>query len=354
MGLDLGLEQARWECAFANESDKTACQTIRLNRPNLNLFECDIRDIHGAILPDGLDLIVGGPPCQAFSTAGKRLGLNDERGNVFLRFIDIAVEVSPHVILIENVRGLLSAALLHRPHAKRGPDFAPLTSDEKPGGAFAHIMSKLQKSGYSVAYGLLDTADFGVPQRRKRVIVLASKGERIELPKPPGTVASTLSEALNGLQGRPTVTPFRNGQARFLRTLLPGQNWRDLPHNEQREAMGKAFDCTGGRTGFLRRLAWNQPSPTLMTSPTMPATLLAHPVEDRPLSVQEYARIQTFPDDWVFAGTVAQQYRQIGNAVPVAFGRMLGEHVRNSLLKSGWERDGDGTTTSCSTRRPTP
>jgi len=347
MGLDLGLEQAGWECVHANEHDPIACQTIRLNRPDLKLVEGDIRRILPSCVSESLrsslDMVVGGPPCQAFSTAGKRLGLNDERGNVFLHFIELACAMHPKLIVIENVRGLLSAPLKHRPHAERGHGLEPLTSDEQPGGAFSRVLNLLCDAGYSVTHGLYNTADFGVPQKRQRVLIFASRvsvvpslvpshGSRV---RSPSYLARepwrTLSDAINGFIEGQEFLPLREKQRRFIHLLKPGQNWRDLPPDLQREAMGRAFDCTGGRTGFYRRLAWDEPSPTLVTSPTMPATLLAHPVEDRPLSVQEYARIQTFPDDWKFAGTTAQKYRQIGNAVPVEFGRQIGEHMKEFL-----------------------
>lgn len=339
MGLDLGLERAGWNSVFANEFDRVACRTIRRNRPDLNLVEGDIRGLHAVDLPKSIDLVVGGPPCQAFSTAGKRLGLNDERGNVFLKFVELAIAVQPKVLLIENVRGLLSAPLKHRPHAERGFGFEPLSTDELPGGAFAHITSVLKQAGYTVTSGLLDASDYGVPQTRKRVVVLASRMGRFKLPVPThggrGKPVVTFAQAVQGLGSHHDYIPLREKQRSILEHIGPGQNWRDLPRSMQAEALGKAFECTGGRTGFYRRISWDEPCPTLMTSPTMPATLLGHPVENRPLSVQEYARIQTFPDEWVFEGTVAQRYKQIGNAVPVLMGEVLGRTLAKEIAASG-------------------
>lgn len=337
MGLDLGLERAGWHCVFANEFDRVACRTIRHNRPDLKLLEGDIRDVSPSDITQPIDLVVGGPPCQAFSTAGKRLGLNDERGNVFLKFIDLAISLQPKVVLIENVRGLLSAPLRHRPHAERGFGFDPLAPDELPGGAFAHITAVLKSAGYSVSHDLLDASEFGVPQVRKRVVILASRLGRLDLPDPThgGRLQPlvTFRDAVQGLSPHQDFVRLRDKQSEVLKHLGPGQNWRDLPRSMQSQALGKAFECTGGRTGFYRRIAWDEPCPTLMTSPTMPATLLGHPVEDRPLSVQEYARVQTFPDDWAFEGTVAQKYRQIGNAVPVLLGKAIGDHLKRHLAK---------------------
>lgn len=331
MGLDLGLEEAGWDCVFANEFDPVACATIRLNRPGLKLDDGDVRNLAHGSVPEELDLIVGGPPCQAFSTAGKRLGLNDARGNVFIHFVEMALTFRPRVIAIENVRGLLSAPLVHRPHSQRGTDHPPLAVEETPGGAFRHILSLFGEHQYEVSFDLYDTADFGIPQRRRRIVLIASRVGKIPNLVPMKAREKTFRNAVKSLTGSQEHIPLRDKQIEFLKCLGPGQNWRDLSPSQQQRAMGKAFHCTGGRTGFYRRLAWDEPSPTLVTSPTMPATLLAHPIENRPLSVQEYARIQTFPDDWKFAGTTAQKYRQIGNAVPVKFGRAIGEHLASWL-----------------------
>lgn len=355
-GLDLGLDLAGWECAFASEIDPLACETLRLNGRDRFLRQGDIRgltveEVRGAV-GHGPLAVVGGPPCQAFSTAGRRLGLNDQRGNVFLKFLDLAVGLEPELIVIENVRGLLSAPLRHRPHSQRGPNWPPLAPDETRGGALRHILAALESAGFGVTFDLYDAANFGVPQRRERVVLLASRAG-----KPPRLVPThgpadwrTFRAAVLGLT-ECEHAPLRPAQARYLTRLGPGQNWRDLPEPVQREAMGKAFESGGGRTGFYRRLSWDDPAPTLMTSPTMPATLLAHPEELRPLSVQEYARLQTFPDSYRFAGRLADRYRLIGNAVPVEFGRAIAEQAgsagrkarASSVRSSRYQRTCDAT-----------
>lgn len=335
LGLDLGLEHAGWECLGANEVDPVACATIRGNRPALPLIEGDIRGLTAGALRyqlgsglKGLGAVVGGPPCQAFSTAGRRRGLNDERGNVFLHFIDLAIRLDSQYVVIENVRGLLSAPLLHRPHCERGAGFPELTAEERAGGALRLVVSTLEAAGYSVSFRLYDTSRFGVPQVRERVVLIASQGRsRVPHLTPVTERAVTVREAFRGLSGVPECAALRARAAAYLGRIGEGQNWRSLPEREQREALGGAYMSGGGRTGFLRRLAWDKPAPTLVTSPAMPATLLAHPEEDRVLSVQEYLRLQTFPDDWVVAGRTGDKYRQIGNAVPVAFGRVVGRHI---------------------------
>ena len=334
LGMDLGLDLAGWSAVCANEFDPVACRTIRKNRPHLPLLDRDVRELspsHFAPLLEGdtLDAVVGGPPCQAFSTAGRRQGLNDERGNVFLHFVNLAIALDPRIIVVENVRGLLSAPLVHRPHQERGGEFPELSDEEKPGGALRLILSLFEDAGYSVSFRLYDTSRYGVPQVRERVVLMAYRGSaRIPHLKPRRGDVPTLRDALAGMEAIEHETlPLRKRVEPFLPYVQAGENWRSLPEEMQREAMGGAFDSTGGRTGFLRRVAWDKPAPTLVTSPAMPATLLAHPEVNRVLSVQEYARLQTFPDEWVFCGKTAQKYKQIGNAVPVRFGQAIGEHL---------------------------
>ncbi len=343
LGLDLGLEGAGLKPLAANELDPIACETIRRNRPNLKLYDADIRELTARrMLRDlgmrrgELFLVVGGPPCQAFSTAGKRLGLNDERGNVFLHFIELLAGLRPKYFVIENVRGLLSAPLQHRPHEDRGPGFPALSPDEQPGGALRHIILALRSHGYAVSFNLYSSAFFGVPQARERLVIFGNRDgipvpdlmpthhddPRFGLPKP-----LSFRDAVSGLATTGECARFPESRLRFFRLLKEGENWRHLPADVRPVAMGKAYYSGGGKVGFYRRLAWDKPAPTLVTSPTMPATDLAHPVEDRPLSIGEYARIQTFPDDWQFAGRLADKYRQIGNAVPVRFGTVIGRHV---------------------------
>ena len=342
MGLDLGLEQAGFETLLACEVDQTCRQTIIANRPEIALLG-DIRDYTAVEIMTAaglnlgqstVDLIVGGPPCQAFSTAGKRRGFNDDRGNVFLKYIEVALGIAPKYLVIENVRGLLSAPLCHRPHNQRGEGFPPLSQDELPGGALLHILNQIRGQGYAVTFNLYNSANFGSPQIRERVVLICARDgrpvpyltpthsddERYGLPP-----WRTFREAVQDLADVDhDFVQFPEKRLRYYRLLGPGQNWRNLPENLQKEALGKSYYADGGKTGFLRRLAWDKPSPTILTSPTMPATDLAHPAEDRPLSIQEYKRIQEFPPDWVICGPLREQYRQIGNAVPLSLGKAIG------------------------------
>lgn len=342
LGLDLGLEASGFEPLLACEVNKHCIATIKKNKPDLPVIgdirdytATEILDIAGINKTDTVDLIVGGPPCQAFSTAGSRKSFEDERGNVFLKYLEIATDIAPNFIVIENVRGLLSAPLKHRPHAQRGNDFPNLESDEQAGGALAYIIKYLESKGYGVSFNLYNSANYGSPQIRERVIIIASKdGEKL-----PYLIPTHSENGEYGLQPWRTtrdaihdLTPEKNTEYlefpekrhKYFEQLGPGQYWKHLPLELQKEAMGNSFNSGGGKTGFYRRVAWDKPAPTLVTSPIMPATSLAHPEKLRPLSVAEYARIQEFPDDWDFQGKTLEKYRQIGNAVPGSVGKAIG------------------------------
>lgn len=346
MGLDIGLKKAGFETIFASEIDNACRKTILRNHPDIALVG-DIRDysasrikeIAGLDPDDEIDLIVGGPPCQAFSTAGKRKGFEDERGNVFLNFIKIIAELKPKFAVIENVRGLLSAPLKHRPHNLRGDGFDPLTPDELPGGALNHILGLLSDAGYSVSFNLYNSANFGTPQKRERVVIVCSRDtEKLPYLEPTHSENGdfglkkwkSFRRAVNSLKSiEHHHVNFPEKRLKYYRMLGEGQNWKSLPIEIQKEAMGASFYSGGGKTGFLRRLAWDKPSPTLVTHPAMPATDLAHPNEDRPLSVEEYKKVQEFPDSWKIEGSLLDKYKQIGNAVPVGLGYAIG----NLLVK---------------------
>ncbi|RON95191.1 modification methylase SinI [Pseudomonas fluorescens] len=345
MGLDLGLEKAGFDIRLACESNKHCRQTIALNRPNTALLgdinDCTAEQVLDAakVSAQEVDLIVGGPPCQAFSTAGKRKAFNDDRGNAFLKYIDLAIEIRPRFIVIENVRGLLSCPMDHRPHNQRGMEFPDLSLDEMKGGALNFVISVLKRAGYTCTFNLYNSANFGTPQIRERVIIVCSRdGKEAPFLTPTHSENGShglpawnkLRSALNGLDHHSHLN-FPEKRLKYYRMLKIGENWRNLPPDLQKEALGKSYFSGGGKTGFLRRLHWDKPSPTLVTHPAMPATDLAHPEEDRPLSIQEYKRIQEFPDDWQLAGPLIEQYKQVGNAVPVSLGYAVGNLIRSLL-----------------------
>ncbi|WP_288398325.1 DNA cytosine methyltransferase [uncultured Serratia sp.] len=354
MGLDLGIEKAGFETLLACEIDKSARETILANKPGIALIG-DIRDytsekileLAGITNGEDIDLIMGGPPCQAFSTAGKRLGLEDERGNVFIKFLDIVLDIRPKYIVIENVRGLLSAPMKHRPHNERGDDLPPLKSEEQPGGVLNYIYRIIENSGYKISFNLYNSANFGVPQTRERVIIICCRdGDKVPYLEPTHSDDNifglprwlTFKDAVTSLkQDAHEHISFPEKRLKYYRILKSGQYWKHLPENLQKEALGKSFYLGGGKTGFLRRIDWNKPSPTLVTHPAMPATDLAHPEELRPLSIQEYKVIQQFPDEWIIKGKLLDKYKQLGNAVPVGLGYAVGKiilkHMQGKEIK---------------------
>jgi DNA (cytosine-5)-methyltransferase 1 len=347
MGLDLGLEDAGFSVRVAVEINRAAIDTIRLNRPTLPILSRSLAQLTtqeiltAANLSVGeATLVSGGPCCQSFSTAGRRASLADPRGSLFFDFCRVIREAQPRFFVMENVRGILSAAVRHRPLNKRGPGYQPLHKDERFGSALRRILKEFQALHYHVVFGLLNCADYGVPQKRWRVVFIGSRdGELVALPQathrdPSETGALpewvNLRDALEGVRAKHWI-PFRPDRKELLERVPPGENWRALPKKLHRKALGAAIKSWGGRTGFCRRLAWEEPAPTLTTAPDGRATTLCHPSKSRTLSVEEYASLQQFPKKWRFAGTLRQQYEQIGNAVPLGLGRAVGESLRRLL-----------------------
>ena len=235
----------------------------------------------------------------------------------------------------------LSAAAKHRPLNKRGPGNPPLEPDEELGSAFRLMATHLEQLDYYTVFDVLNSADFGTPQTRQRLLLLGSRdGEALKIPEPTHQKDGlnglspwrTFSQAISGLSNE-SAEFFKFGptKERYLAQVPEGGNWRNLPEELKEEALGKAFSSWGGRSGFFRRLAWNKPSPTLTTTPDSKATSLCHPTELRPLSVQEYARVQEFPDDWIFEGSTRQKYEQIGNAVPLSLGTAAGLAIKAAM-----------------------
>lgn len=332
MGLDIGMEQAGISPLLACELDKETRTTIHANRPDIALLG-DIREYdaekvreYARIPPNSaIDVIFGGPPCQAFSTAGKQKGFKDDRGNVFLTFINLAIALDPNYLIIENVRGLLSAKY---PPSEGFPAIK--------GGALFHVLKCLTAANYAVSFELYNAANFGSPQIRERIVMICKKGHDIVDFLSPSHEENgvfglppwrTLEDAILDLGSEHTFIEFPEKRLQYYRMLTEGQNWRDLPHDIQPVAMGKSYLLPGGKTGFYRRLQFNRPSPTLVTHPAMPATDLCHPTEDRPLSIEEYRRIQGFPDHWIICGGLLSVYKQIGNAVPIPLGKAIGNTI---------------------------
>lgn len=352
MGLDLGLERAGFRTVVAIEKDRTAIKTIQANRSDIHVFNEPIEDVTSAQILETIGvnagqpmLVSGGPCCQSFSTVGSRGSLSDPRGGLFREFTRIVKDCKPRFFVMENVKGILSAAIRHRPLNERGPGNPPLSPEEELGSALKVILSELAELKYYVRYGLVNSADYGVPQSRLRVIFLGSRdGEDLQWLTPTHAKEPSkkleewisLKKGLGDLREQePEFVDFPAERRQLLALLSEGQNWTNLPESLYRKALGAAFDSWGGRGGFCRRLAWGKPAPTLTTSPNGRATTLCHPTELRPLSVREYARLQQFPDDWQFVGSTQQKYAQIGNAVPVGLGEAIGLALNKTIRRTG-------------------
>lgn len=328
MGLDIGLMKAGIRFEIGQDVDSYCVQTMEFNGHKGLLG--DIRDISSRELLDlsGMNtgepfLICGGPPCQPFSTAGKRRGINDPRGSLFLDFVRMIDEIRPRFFVMENVKGLMSAPL---------KDSSGSSLKTK---ALDIILEEFHRLRYKTVYGVLDAVNYGAPQFRERFVLVGSRdSEEIFLPVPThfhihqnaACRWRTLGEAIRDIEDCPgECESFSESRLRYLRMIPEGGNWRSLPAELIPPAMGGAYASGGGKVGFYRRLSYSQPSPTVVTSPVQKATMMCHPTRDRPLSVAEYARIQQFPPDWKLMGTLASKYRQIGNAVPVGLAQAIGE-----------------------------
>jgi DNA (cytosine-5)-methyltransferase 1 len=320
-GLAVGLEKAGLKCVALNEIDKWACQTLRKNRPKWNVLEGDIKNFDFSDYKNKVDVVTGGFPCQAFSYAGKKLGFSDARGTLFYEFARVVKEVNPAICIGENVRGLLS-------HDK--------------GKTLQGMISILNEIGYKVApIQVLKAINFRVPQKRERLILVGIRKDidlLYEYPKPLKAIY-TLKDALKKGRLFESDAPKSNGakypqSKKVVLDLVPPKGyWRDLPIEIQKKYMGGSFHLGGGKTGIARRIGWDEPCLTLTCSPAQKQTERCHPDETRPFTVREYARIQTFPDNWKFEGSLAQQYKQIGNAVPVNLGAEIGFSIVKILNK---------------------
>ena len=355
MGLDLGLEAAGLHPTLANDVDPRCCDTIRRNRPDLQLIDRSITDLTAGTLRrlrrmDGREvyMMVGGPPCQSFSPGGKRTSLSDPRGNLIYEYLRLIREVLPRYFILENVANLTTAALRHRPIAERpgkhwslkrydtewengDGSAAPLADDEKSGSAIRQILRDVAQLGYHLSFGVLDAADYGASQHRLRFMMLGSRESPAPMcPSPTHGFGlrrhRTVRDAIFHLRHDPGAGSQYTDPVRSLFARVPeGGNWRDLPPELHREALGGAWNAGGGKTGFYRRLSWDAPSPTVTTAANRKGSAMCHPKEHRPVSVRECAALQGFPEDWFFSGSMSAQYRQIGNAVPVPLAKAVAE-----------------------------
>lgn len=357
MGLDLGLEQAGLHTAVCVEKDSKACATIIANRPHQPLIARKIEEVQTSEIMKaaGLEVgeafaVVGGPPCQSYSTGGLRTSLRDRRGGLYAEFLRVVEESQPLYFVFENVAQIITAAVKHRPIAERPGQRWHLGSykeqegegglapEEQSGSALDVILDAFAELGYSLSFGVLNAANYGVPQRRMRFVLIGSRlNGHVSLPisthssDPIGELQPwrTLRDAIGALEEKsPEHANYGERFQSYFRLVPPGGNWRNLPQELQIEALGeKAYKAGGGKTGFFRRLSWDEPTPTIVGKPNRKSSAICHPEEVRPLTVRECACVQGFPVDWIFSGSMHSKYLQIGNAVPVDLGKAVGKSL---------------------------
>ena len=319
-GLALGLEQAGFEEVALIEIDKTACETLKINRPNWNVLNEDIvevskRDLLKEFnLKEGeLDLLSGGYPCQSFSYAGKKLGLDDVRGTMFYYYAEFIKQLKPKMFFAENVKGLTT---------------------HDGGKTIETMINVFEDLGYKVEWKVLNAWDYGVAEKRQRVVIIGIRKDltdKVKFEYPiPHEYKPVLRDVLKDVP-ESVGAKYPEKKKKVFDLVPPGGYWRDLPDDVAKEYMKSCYYMGGGRTGIARRLSWDEPSLTLTCSPMMKQTDRCHPDESRPFTTREYARIQSFPDNWDFAGKMNDIYKQIGNAVPVNLAKCVGESIMTAL-----------------------
>lgn len=319
-GLALGIEQAGFDTLGLVEIDKDAADTLKQNRPNWRVLNEDIAKISCLDLPEffglqkgELDLLSGGAPCQSFSYAGKRLGLEDARGTLFYHYAKFLEQLQPKMFLFENVRGLLS---------------------HDHGRTYQTITDIFKSTGYTIDKRVLNAWNFGVAQKRERLITIGIRNDlvgKIHFGFPePHAYKPVLRDIL--LDCPESIgTPYSDYKRKIFEMVPPGGYWRDIPEEVAKPYMKSCWYMGGGRTGILRRLSLDEPSLTVLTSPSQKQTDRCHPLEPRPFTIRENARCQSFPDDWEFCGGIGAQYKQVGNAVPVNLAYDIGIKIKEAL-----------------------
>ncbi|MBG9689923.1 DNA (cytosine-5-)-methyltransferase [Lysinibacillus sphaericus] len=318
-GLALGLELAGLKSVGAIEWDKNAAQTLRDNRPEWNVIEGDIEEVAENLVEyikvDDFDVLSGGYPCQSFSYAGQREGFADTRGTLFYPYSRILNEFRPKVFIAENVRGLVN---------------------HEHGKTLETMLKVFQNEGYTVYWNVLNSWNYNVAQKRERIVIIGIRDDLIEKQTVPFSFPKVqeykpvLKDILKDVPDSEGIE-YSEKKRKVMDLVPPGGCWVDLPESIAKEYMGASWFSGGGKRGMARRLSWNEPSLTLTTSPSQKQTERCHPDETRPFKVREYARIQSFPDNWNFAGGIGASYKQIGNAVPVNMAEYIGKSVVNYL-----------------------
>ncbi len=319
-GLALGVEKAGFLTIGLVEVDRDACETLKVNRPKWNVICDDIANVSGqdlegrfGIKKRELDLLSGGAPCQAFSYAGKRLGLEDARGTLFYHYALFLEKLQPRMFLFENVRGLLT---------------------HDGGKTYCTILEIFEKTGYTIHKEVLNAWDYGVAQKRERLITVGVRKDlkkkiRFSFPKK-HEYKPVLRDVLQDVPESAGV-PYGENKRKIFELVPAGGYWRNIDPEIAKAYMKSCWNMEGGRTGILRRMSMDEPSLTVLTSPSQKQTERCHPLEARPFTVRENARCQSFPDEWEFKGSVMSQYKQVGNAVPVNLAYEVAGKIREAL-----------------------
>lgn len=323
-GLSLGLKKAGFNISHINENNKDCIQTLKLNKHCEHIIEHSITEVDFSKM-SGIDFISGGFPCQAFSHSGKRLGFDDTRGTLFFDFARSILEIKPQFFLAENVKGLKT---------------------HNNGKTLETIISTLKEIGYHVYTPIiLNSNHYEVAQNRERIFIfgcLPKCKNKIKFDAPKQCKKINLkdiflsdeyySQNIDLLNEQIKKIFYTESKLKLFQQIPPDGNWKNLDIEEQKIYLGKMFGSGGGKTGILKKLSYEKPSPTILTSPSQKQTERCHPTENRPLTYRECARIQSFPDEWKFYGSLASKYRQIGNAVPVNLAYHVGKHLYEQII----------------------
>ncbi len=336
--MDLGIRQAGFEISACIEIDKNCCETLRTNFSNgTKIFQGDIRQFKPEdFATEQIDLLFGGSPCQAFSQAGKKLSLGDERGELLFEFIRFARTIKPSAIMIEQVKGLLTAKDLNG----------------KSGGVFENFIRQLENLGYVVKYKILSAAEYGIAQKRERIFLVALTNDRFNFPSATHAESGnlfclpykTVGEVIDDLpppQKKSAVHEIPEDSHIDITPLRDRQRIHGVPEGKYLSSqlqLPKDQICglTKKDTTKFLRLARNKPANTLRGG-----EIFFHPTEDRYLTPREYMRIHGYPDDYILCGSIRgrsgtfkdlDQYRQISNSVPPPLAKVIAEKIKEALL----------------------
>lgn len=314
-GLSSGLIDAGFTPLLLNDNNKDCCETLRRNHQGANVVCKSMDELDVSAFIGRVDLLCGGVPCQSFSQAGQRRGLEDPRGKLMLKFADMIRLLLPKMFMIENVKGLVT---------------------HDGGNTIQSVVDTLNIDGlYDVTYKVLNASDYRVPQKRERVFIIGLKKDQQIHFEFPNTIPNKviLRDILSNVPISPCAK-YSQEKIDLFRMIPQGGCWVNLPENLQRQYLGNSYYSGGGKRGILYRLSMDKQSLTLLCTPSQKQTERCHPLEERPLSIREYARIQTFPDEYEFVGSITSQYKQIGNAVPVELARHVGKSLFDAIKNS--------------------